>query len=181
MLHQPHAKFLLNVPKGKEAGTETGNNEGFDRVGASHLKLLVQLSHVYSAIVEYAFQDSSRTCSRLAPDQRQSLKISWTFHSFNRSSQLRVRDSSGKDRNDFIRHKLLKANPWTPLMALHQTESHAVFSKVVQYFFCVSNDELKTGVRVVMTESNEDPRHKMSGQSCARRQFHSSRDFSGLI
>src|ERR1700730_7715221 len=124
---------------------------------------------------------TARVCSRLAPDQRQSLKISCTFHSFNRPSQLRVRDSSGKDRNDFIRHKLLKANPWTPLMALHQTESHAVFSKVVQHFFCVSNDELKTGVRVVMTESNEDPRHKMSGQSCARRQFHSSRDFSGLI
>jgi hypothetical protein len=66
-------------------------------------------------------------------------------------------------------------------MALDQPEAHAVLSKIAQDFFCVSNDQLNTGCRVVMTESNEDLRHKMSGQSRTRRQSHAPRYFSGLI
>jgi hypothetical protein len=36
LLHQPHAKFLLNVPKGKEADTESGHNEGFSLTRMSY-------------------------------------------------------------------------------------------------------------------------------------------------
>jgi hypothetical protein len=52
----------------------------------------------------------------------------------------------------------------TTLMALDQPEPHALLSKMIQHFFGVTNDQMKSGGRVVVMEANENPRHKISRQ-----------------
>ena len=52
---------------------------------------------------------------------------------------------------------------------------------MVQHFFCVANDEMKSGGRVVVMEADENPRHKISRHSCAGRQRQSPIHFVGPI
>jgi hypothetical protein len=66
-------------------------------------------------------------------------------------------------------------------MTFDQTESHPVFSKMVQHFFGVTNDQMKSGGRVVVMEANKNPRHKISRHSCAGRQSQSPIHFPGPI
>jgi hypothetical protein len=44
---------------------------------------------------------------------------------------------------------------------------------MVQHFFGVANDQMKSGGRVVVMEANENPRHKISRHGCAGRQSQS--------
>jgi hypothetical protein len=52
---------------------------------------------------------------------------------------------------------------------------------MVQHFFGVTNDQMKSGGRVVVMEANENPRHKISRHSCAGRQSRSPIHFPGPI
>ena len=50
LLHESRTKFVLNVPKGEKADTETSQDERFDRFGAPQFNQAVQLPHTQSAI-----------------------------------------------------------------------------------------------------------------------------------
>jgi hypothetical protein len=64
---------------------------------------------------------------------------------FNRPSELEIGDLRGANRNDFIGHELLESNSCTSLMALDQTQSHTMFSNVLEHFLRIPNDETKAG------------------------------------
>ena len=60
--------------------------------------------------------------------------------------------------------------------------SHAsLLSKMVQHFFGVTNDQMKSGGRVVVMEANEILGTKISRHSCAGRQSQSPIHFPGPI
>jgi hypothetical protein len=56
-----------------------------------------------------------------------------------------------------------------------------MLSKMVQHFFGVANDQMKSDGRVVVMEANENPRYKISRHSGAGRQSQSPIHFPGLI
>jgi hypothetical protein len=66
-------------------------------------------------------------------------------------------------------------------MALNQPESNALLSKVIQHFFSVANDQIKSGGRVIVMEAKENPRHEISRHSGAGRQSQSPIHFPGPI
>jgi hypothetical protein len=90
-------------------------------------------------------------------------------------------NSRGTNRNDFIRHELLQVYTWTTLMASTSTSPARYLSKMVQHFFGVANEQMKSGGRVVVMEANENPRHKIPRHSCAGRQSQSPIHFVGPI
>jgi hypothetical protein len=62
-------------------------------------------------------------------------------------------------------------------MTFDQTESHPVFSKMIQYLFGVSHDKIESGCRMKLMEAKENPGHKIPRQSCAGCQSDNSRYF----
>src|SRR5260370_8191145 len=139
---------------------------------------MLQLPRIHSAILQHTFRNRSRTCHTLAPDHRQSLEVWNGFQSFNRAAELWVGNSRGTNRNDFIRHELLEVHTWATLMALDQPEPRALLSKMVQHFFGVANDQMKSGGWVVMMEPNENPRHQISPNRCSAPQRQTPLPFS---
>jgi hypothetical protein len=66
-------------------------------------------------------------------------------------------------------------------MALDQAESNPLLSKMLQYFFRISHDQMKGGGRVKMMEANENSGYKIPRQSCAGCESHNPGYFTGLI
>jgi hypothetical protein len=66
-------------------------------------------------------------------------------------------------------------------MALDQAESNPLLSKMLQHFFRISYDQMKSGCRVVVMEANENPGYKISRQSCAGCESHNSSYYTRLI
>src|SRR5260221_13539063 len=52
---------------------------------------------------------------------------------------------------------------------------------MLQHFFRIAHDEMKSSCWMVMMEANENPGHKIPGQSCAGRESHNSSYFARLI
>jgi hypothetical protein len=109
---------------------------------------LVQFPHVNSAVFQGFLGHGPRACPRLAPDQRQMLKVMNRLHSGDRTSQLRTWNPGGTNRNNFIRQERLKTNPWTPIVAPEQPEPDMLFSNLLEHLFRVPNDEPKADLRV---------------------------------
>src|SRR6202047_4787109 len=84
-----------------------------------------------------------------------------------------------------FRSHISQHDRWSELfwrtMALDQPEPHALLSKMVQHFFGVANDQMKSGGRVVVMEADENPRHKISRHSRAGRQRQSPIHFVRAI
>jgi hypothetical protein len=66
-------------------------------------------------------------------------------------------------------------------MALNQPEPDALLSKVIQHFFGVANDQIKSSGRMIVMEAKENPRHEISRHSGAGRQNQSPIHLPGSI
>src|SRR6516165_2011757 len=66
-------------------------------------------------------------------------------------------------------------------MTFDHSESHPVFSKMLQYLLGVSHDKIESGCRMKLMEAKENPRHKIPSQSCDGCQGDNSRDFPAQI
>src|SRR5262245_36085680 len=66
-------------------------------------------------------------------------------------------------------------------MTFDHTQSHPVFSKVIQYLLGVSHDKIERGCRMKLMEAKKNPRHKIPRQGCTGCQSDSSGDFPAQI
>jgi hypothetical protein len=167
--YQARRHFLLDFPTGKETDSKAGDNERFERFRASQSEPLIQILPVYSALREGALHYHPRAGPGFAPEERHGLQIASGFHSINRPAEPGIGNSCRADRHDFVGEKLLQAHTWSVSKAFDQTESHPMFSQMVQHLFGVSHGQAERGCGMILVEAKENPGHKIPGQGRASR------------